>query len=82
MVLILELSIIDLFVVLPYLAKFFDPGGIHGLDIGAFTSDMAIFGCVVVTNNKMGYVGCEIVFMNTTKLGNFGSDAGLGIMGQ
>jgi hypothetical protein len=38
---------------------------------------MAIFGGVVVTDDKMSYIWSKIVFMNTSQLGDFGGNAGL-----
>lgn len=38
---------------------------------------MAIFGGVVVADNKMSYVWSKIVFVNTSQLGDFGGDGGL-----
>lgn len=57
----------------PQLPYGIDPGGIHGLDIGTFLGDMAVFWGVVVADNEMGHVGGEVVLVDSAELfGLFG----------
>lgn len=53
--------------VLPEIGDGDYPAGVHGLDVGTFPCDMAIFGGIIVTHDKMRDVWSEIILVSSSQ---------------
>jgi hypothetical protein len=54
-----------------------DPGGIHCLDVLAVTGDMAVFGRVVLADDKMRHIGSKVEFVDASEVNNLLSNLDL-----
>lgn len=63
----------------PELGHLDDPAGVHGLDVGAFAGDVAVFGSVIFADYEMCHVGREVVLVDAAELGDALGDDGLGV---